>query len=143
MTDLITDDPFTGEVACKVTLADEQAVNAVLDRAQRAARTWRASGAAERIALCERAVAAMETHADAVSGDITRTMGKPLAQSRAEVRTMAARARHMMSIAETSLADVVLPTEPGFERRIVRAPLGVVLDLPAWNYPLLTAVNSG
>ena len=29
----------------------------------------------------------------------------------------------------------------GFERRIVREPLGVVLDLPAWNYPLLTAVN--
>src|SRR5258708_7305078 len=141
MTDLTTDDPFTGEVTCKVTLADEQAVNAVLDRAQRAARTWRASGAAERVALCERAVASMEAHADAVSADITRMMGKPLAQSRAEVRTMAARARHMMSVAETSLADVVLPPEPGFERRIVRAPLGVVLDLPAWNYPLLTAVN--
>jgi acyl-CoA reductase-like NAD-dependent aldehyde dehydrogenase len=29
----------------------------------------------------------------------------------------------------------------GFERRIVREPLGVVVDLPAWNYPLLTAVN--
>jgi len=31
--------------------------------------------------------------------------------------------------------------EAGFERRIVKEPLGVVLDLPAWNYPLLTAVN--
>src|SRR6202044_34750 len=47
----------------------------------------------------------------------------------------------MMTIAEASLADVVLPPMPGFERRIVREPLGVVLDLPAWNYPLLTAVN--
>jgi acyl-CoA reductase-like NAD-dependent aldehyde dehydrogenase len=47
----------------------------------------------------------------------------------------------MMSIAERSLADVVLPEVASFERRIVREPLGVVLDLPAWNYPLLTAVN--
>jgi acyl-CoA reductase-like NAD-dependent aldehyde dehydrogenase len=54
---------------------------------------------------------------------------------------MAVRARYMASIAETSLADIVPRREPGFERRIVKAPLGVVLDLPAWNYPLLTAVN--
>jgi acyl-CoA reductase-like NAD-dependent aldehyde dehydrogenase len=47
----------------------------------------------------------------------------------------------MMLIAEQALADVILPPLPHFERRIVREPLGVVVDLPAWNYPLLTAVN--
>ena len=67
-------------------------------------------------------------------------MGKPLEQARGEVGGMAKRARHMCEIAAEALADVVLPKE-GFERRIVRTPLGVVLDLPAWNYPLLTAVN--
>jgi acyl-CoA reductase-like NAD-dependent aldehyde dehydrogenase len=36
----------------------------------------------------------------------------------------------------------VLPPKEGFERRIAKDPLGVVLDLPAWNYPLLTAVNA-
>jgi acyl-CoA reductase-like NAD-dependent aldehyde dehydrogenase len=54
---------------------------------------------------------------------------------------MAKRARHMASIAEASLADVVLEPDNGRERRITRAPLGVVFSLPAWNYPLLTAVN--
>jgi acyl-CoA reductase-like NAD-dependent aldehyde dehydrogenase len=48
----------------------------------------------------------------------------------------------MASIAEESLADIVLPPKEGFERRIAKEPLGVVLDLPAWNYPLLTAVNA-
>src|SRR5262249_1290026 len=37
---------------------------------------------------------------------------------------------------------IVLPQKEGFVRRIAREPLGVVLDLPAWNYPLLTAVNA-
>src|SRR5579859_3870479 len=136
---LVVDNPFTGEPACEVALADGRAASATLDRAREAARLWRAP-LADRIALCERAVAAMDARAEAIATDITRMMGKPLAQARGEVKTTGARARHMMSIAEAALADVDLPLA-GFERRIVREPVGVVLDLPAWNYPLLTAVN--
>jgi acyl-CoA reductase-like NAD-dependent aldehyde dehydrogenase len=88
----------------------------------------------------ERATSAMEADADAIARDISQMMGKPVAQARNEVKGMALRARHMASIAKESLADIVLPKD-GFERRIVKEPLGVVLDLPAWNYPLLTAVN--
>jgi acyl-CoA reductase-like NAD-dependent aldehyde dehydrogenase len=138
---LVVDDPFTGETACSVTLADETAVGAALDAAREAARAWRTTALADRIALCERAVQAMEKDADAITRDITRMMGKPLGQAAGELKTCAARARYMMSIAATSLADAALAPLAGFERRVVHAPLGVVLDLPAWNYPLLTAVN--
>jgi acyl-CoA reductase-like NAD-dependent aldehyde dehydrogenase len=138
---LVVDNPFTGEPACSVPLADDAAVDATLDRARVAAKAWRSSAIGERLALCERAMARMEADAEAIAGDITRMMGKPLAQARGEVKTMGVRARAMMAIAESSLADVVLEQTPAFERRIVREPLGVVFDLPAWNYPLLTAVN--
>jgi acyl-CoA reductase-like NAD-dependent aldehyde dehydrogenase len=138
---LVVDNPFTGEPACSVPLADEATVNATLDRACTAARAWRASALPERLALCERAVAHMESNADAIAADITRMMGKPMAQARGEVKTTGVRARAMMSIAEAALADVVVEQTSAFDRRIVREPLGVVLDLPAWNYPLLTAVN--
>jgi acyl-CoA reductase-like NAD-dependent aldehyde dehydrogenase len=136
---LVVDNPFTGEPACEVELADNRTASATLDRARTAARSWRAS-LSDRIALCERAVAAMEGRSEAIASDITRMMGKPLGQARGEVKTTAVRARHMMSIAQASLSDIVLPLD-GFERRIRREPVGVVLDLPAWNYPLLTAVN--
>jgi len=138
---LTIDNPFSGEPACTVPLADEAAANGVLERARDAARAWRTSGISERIALCERAMAWMEGSSEAIAGDITRMMGKPVGQSRGEVQTTAARARYMMSIAEQALADVAVPAKAGFEKRIVREPLGVVLDLPAWNYPLLTAIN--
>jgi acyl-CoA reductase-like NAD-dependent aldehyde dehydrogenase len=137
---LVVDNPFTGEAACEVELADSRVASATLDHARDAARSWRASALADRVALCERAVLAMEARSEAIAADVTHMMGKPIAQARGEVKSTAARARHMMSIAEASLADVVLPLA-GFERRIVREPVGVVLDLPAWNYPLLTAVN--
>jgi acyl-CoA reductase-like NAD-dependent aldehyde dehydrogenase len=68
-------------------------------------------------------------------------MGKPIAQARHEVDTMVDRAEHMLAIAAAALAPEVLPQKPGFTRRIEHEPLGVVLDLAAWNYPLLIAVN--
>jgi acyl-CoA reductase-like NAD-dependent aldehyde dehydrogenase len=138
---LSVDNPFTGDLACQVTLANDAAVNATLDRAREAARAWRETRLRDRIALCERATVALEANAEAIAAAITNMMGKPLAQAQGEVRTTAVRARAMMAIAEAELADVVMPQLPGFERRVVREPLGVVLDLPAWNYPLLTAIN--
>lgn len=141
MTTLTVDDPFTSEAACTVPLADEARVNETLDRAREAARGWRTSPVRERKALCEQALAAMEKAGDAIADDITRMMGKPLAQAKGELRGMAERARAMADIAEDALADIALAPKEGFERRIVKEPLGVVFDLPAWNYPLLTAVN--
>jgi acyl-CoA reductase-like NAD-dependent aldehyde dehydrogenase len=139
---LTVDNPFTGDVACTVPLADASHVDGVLDRARAAARAYRTSRVADRVALVERTVAAMEASADAIALDVTRMMGKPLGQAKGEVKGMALRARHMASIAERSLAEVTLEPKDGFERRIVKEPLGVVFDLPAWNYPLLTAVNA-
>ncbi|MCL2449930.1 MAG: aldehyde dehydrogenase family protein [Polyangiaceae bacterium] len=138
---LVVDNPSTGDPAAIVPLSSDTEIDAALDRARAAALAWRASALSERVALCERSVAWMEQHADPIAADISRMMGKPVAQALGEVKTMAARARHMTSIAGTALADVVLPESAPFERRIVHEPLGVVLNLPAWNYPLLTAVN--
>ncbi|GAC1394524.1 MAG: aldehyde dehydrogenase family protein [Polyangiales bacterium] len=97
------------------------------------------------MALCLRAVEAMERDVDPIAQEISAQMGKPVAQAKGELGGMVKRARHMCAIAPAALGDVVIaPTsddERTLERRIVRAPLGVVFDLPAWNYPLLTAVN--
>jgi acyl-CoA reductase-like NAD-dependent aldehyde dehydrogenase len=138
---LVVDNPFTLDPACSVELATPNAVDATLDRAAAAARAARETTVAARVALCARATEAMMASADDIAREITAMMGKPLAQAKSEVDGMAVRARYMASVAEEALADVVPRREPGFERRIVKAPLGVVLDLPAWNYPLLTAVN--
>ena len=130
---LVVDNPYTGEPACRVSLADETTVGTKLDRAREAARAWRTSKVHERMAVCERAMGAMEKNAQPIAEDITRMMGKPLAQASGELKTCVARGRHMISVAEKTLADVVLPPMSGFERRIVHEPLGVVFDLPAWN----------
>ncbi len=136
------DDPYTGETACTVEVTSEDELSRVLDEARGAANALAAMSVEERVALTDRALGKMEARAEEIAADITRQMGKPLAQSRNEIRGMAERWRYMQSIAKEALADIVLPPKEKFERRIVKEPLGVVLDLPAWNYPLLTAVNA-
>ncbi|HPU97934.1 MAG TPA: aldehyde dehydrogenase family protein, partial [Candidatus Hydrogenedentes bacterium] len=121
-------------------LSWEEADQAV-DRARRAYESWRWSTFAERRALCEAFIREFSSMADGVAEDITGQMGKPLRQARNEVNTMLDRARYMVSIAEETLADEYLPESPGFVRYIRHEPLGVVLDIAAWNYPLLIAVN--
>lgn len=136
------DDPFTGDVACTLEQDDDAQLDRVLARAHEAARALRKTPVSERVALATRALAAFEARTEEIAADITRQMGKPLAQARGEVAGMAGRWRHLAEIAEEALADLVLSPKDGFERRIAKEPLGVVLDLPAWNYPLLTAVNA-
>src|SRR5207248_4921248 len=76
-----------------------------------------------------------------IAREVTQPMGKPLAQARGEVKTAVFRARAMISIAADSLRDEPLPPVPGFTRFIRHEPVGVVLDISAWNYPLLITVN--
>lgn len=142
MSDHVIDNPYTGDVAVSIPPTSSAELDQTLARARSAVRALSAMSVSERVQLVLRACEAMEKRTDEIARDITRQMGKPLSQARGEVGGMAGRLRHMASIAEASLADIVLPQKEGFERRIAKAPLGVVLDLPAWNYPLLTAVNT-
>jgi acyl-CoA reductase-like NAD-dependent aldehyde dehydrogenase len=136
------DNPFTGDLAYSVPMTEPKELEAVLARAREAARALRAMSVAQRVKLSLAACEAMEKRVEEIALEITRQMGKPLAQARGEVGGMAGRWRHMAALAPEALADIVLPPKEKFERRIAKEPLGVVLDLPAWNYPLLTAVNA-
>lgn len=141
MITLDVDDPYTLDHAIRVLAHDAAAVSTKLDRARNAAKTARALSVAERRELVVRATDSMVADKESIAADITRMMGKPLAQARSEVDGMALRARTMVALAERALADMVPDAKEGFDRRAIKEPLGIVVDLPAWNYPLLTAVN--
>ena len=105
---------------------------------------WAAWSLEDRIAVCQRFVDHVLSNADAVAEEISAQMGKPVQQALNEVKGMEERALAMMDMAPTVLAPTVLD-EPGsdspFRRKIVREPVGVVLCIAPFNYPLLTAVN--
>lgn len=141
MTTHTLDNPFTGHTACEVPFATWSEVEAVLDRARAAVPEVAAAPLEERLKLARAATDLIEERAASIATDMARMMGKPVAQGRGEVATMVARSRAVCDYAAEALAPIEIDGGDGITRRILKMPLGVVVDFPAWNYPLLTAVN--
>ena len=133
--------PATEEVFRTLEPTSEAELDAILSRMRAAQALWRDVPVQERVEICTQFIAAFRSMKDAVALDITRQMGKPLGQARREVDTMLDRAETMVRLAPGALQDDLLPPKEGFRRFIRHEPHGVVLDIPAWNYPLLIAVN--
>jgi acyl-CoA reductase-like NAD-dependent aldehyde dehydrogenase len=134
--------PADGSVYAERPLADRMALDAVLSIAVKAQRSFRRTSLDERIAIAEAFAVELARDADAQGVELAMQMGRPVRYAANEVRTAADRARTMTSLAHESLAEIRPEARLGFDRYIRRVPLGVVLVVPAWNYPYLIAVNS-
>jgi acyl-CoA reductase-like NAD-dependent aldehyde dehydrogenase len=139
---LKTVSPIDGSIVAELPLATPGEVDAALGLARRSQIDWRRTPVEERARICERFVDAFVANGVVIAPELTRQMGRPVAHTPGEVRGVAERARHMISIAADALSEVVPEPKIGFTRFIRRDPLGVVLTIAPWNYPYLTAVNS-
>lgn len=138
---LRVESPYDGSLVCELPWDDAASVEAKLAAAARAFEVWRRVPLEERIRRVRGAVERVRAGGEAIARDMARQMGKPIAQGRREVHTFVDRAEHMLAIAPAALACEPAVEKEGFERRIEHVPLGVVLDVAAWNYPLLVPVN--
>jgi acyl-CoA reductase-like NAD-dependent aldehyde dehydrogenase len=131
-----------GRVLVERTLATAAILDRALHRADKAFADWRRTPLEARAEACGKWIDALLTHSDAISQELTLQMGRPIRYSAGELRGTADRARAMIRLAPTALADIVPPEKEGFRRFIRREPLGTVLVLSPWNYPWLTSVNA-
>ena len=134
--------PVDGRVYVERAFATAAGIERALALAVTAQQAWRRVPTPERMRIASRFADAFERHRDRIAEEITWQMGRPLSAAPGEVRGTLERARHMISIASESLADIDVGPKTGFTRFVRREPLGVVLTIAAWNYPYLIAVNS-
>ncbi len=78
---LRVDDPYTGETACELPLAGEREAMAAVDRAAAAQRGGGRVPVAERVERVRRFCVALAARREEVARDISRQMGKPLAEA--------------------------------------------------------------
>ncbi|MBM7061374.1 aldehyde dehydrogenase family protein [Pseudomonas sp. UL073] len=134
--------PVDGSLYAERPYSSDAAVAAALDAAEQAQRDWRRRPLAERAAYCNAAVDAMLAMGEEIIPELAWQMGRPVRYGAGELRGFNERARYMIALAETALADIQPEPKAGFQRFIRREPLGTVLVIAPWNYPYLTAVNS-
>lgn len=140
--ELITISPIDGREVVRRAYANDAQIAQALTRAQSAQPAWQAMGIPERGRIVSAAVDCFVAAKDEIARAITIQMGRPLRYTPGEVAGFEARARHMIAIADEALAPIRVQELAGYTRYISREPIGVVLTIAPWNYPLLTAVNS-
>ena len=133
--------PFTLESTGEYPVLGFSELRLAIAAAKRASEVWRKVEVGRRVEYLRIGLQYFETNREAIAKDITHQMGKPIGQSRNELKGFFERANYLLSHAESVLAPEILTEKPGFQRRIEHVPLGVVLIIAPWNYPLLTAVN--
>ncbi len=112
-----------------------------LDAAEGAFRVWRRTPVSERVKLCLAFLGKLDARSSEYAREVAEAMGKPVGQAKGEIGGARQRTEALCQAAERALADVTLEAKEGFHRFIRREPIGIVMDIAAWNYPYVVAIN--
>jgi succinate-semialdehyde dehydrogenase/glutarate-semialdehyde dehydrogenase len=140
---IATVNPATGETVKTFDEMSEEAVEQRLAAACSGYAGYRLTGFGERAEWMRRAADILDEEKDQVAAMMTTEMGKTLAAARQEVEKCAGACRYYAEHAEGFLADE--PADAGAvgaTRAYVRyQPLGPVLAIMPWNFPLWQAMR--
>lgn len=143
---IATVNPANGETLKTYEAMDEQEIERRLQLAEATFRTYRTTTFDERARLLHRAADLLEEDQQDIARVMTTEVGKPIQQARAEAAKCAKAMRWYADHAEELLAD----EEPadsdvkdsGASRVRVRyRPLGPVLAVMPWNFPLWQVIR--
>jgi succinate-semialdehyde dehydrogenase / glutarate-semialdehyde dehydrogenase len=133
--------PATEQTFSRLDAHTHQEVDACIERAASAQALWKRSSIATRQEALLQLASLLRKDIEACATLITQEMGKPIGESKAEVEKCAVTCEYYAKHAERLLADEVVPSNAS-DSRVVLDPLGVVLAVMPWNYPLWQAVRA-
>ncbi|BBX98659.1 succinate-semialdehyde dehydrogenase [NADP(+)] 1 [Mycobacterium lacus] len=140
---IATVNPATGETIKTFTPATDQEVDAAITRAHERFTDYRHTSFAQRAEWANATADLLDAEADQTAAIMTCEMGKTLKAAKAEVLKCAKAFRYYAENAEALLADEpVDAAKVGATKAYSRyQPLGVVLAVMPWNFPLWQAVR--
>ncbi len=117
-----------------VKAQDAEAAGATVRRAASAFPAWRDLSPSDRARMLRRFAAQIEEHAEELALLETRNVGKPITDSRGEV-AMVADVLHFYAGAVDKHRGATIPVSGGVDLTL-HEPLGVVVAIVPWNFPL-------
>jgi succinate-semialdehyde dehydrogenase/glutarate-semialdehyde dehydrogenase len=139
---IATINPANGETVKTFEAHGDAEIEERLALADQTFRTWRATSFSERAALVNALADVLDGDVEDLARTMTIEMGKPIAQARGEVTKCAAGFRYFAEHAEGLLADEDVPGTAAKKRSYVTyQPLGPVLAVMPWNFPLWQVVR--
>jgi succinate-semialdehyde dehydrogenase/glutarate-semialdehyde dehydrogenase len=127
--------PATGEALKEWQDHSLDDARAMAEAAQRAQRAWRQEPMGERARVLRRAAAELRKRASDLARLMAQEMGKPMRAGAGEVEKCAWACEFYADSGPAMLEDQ--PVAAGFHKSVVSfQPLGVVLAVMPWNFPL-------
>ena len=128
--------PATGDIFDEAPECTREQLDAAMQAAATAFRTWRLDEAARR-ALLPACADAITARADGLARVLTQEQGKPLAKAAAEI---AGAAKWFTYTARLEIPVEVALDNDRVRVEVRRRPFGVVAAITPWNYPVSLAV---
>jgi len=133
--------PATGTLITTLDADSDASVAAKAAAARAAQPAWAALPMAERLAVMQRFRAALLAQIDTLAATMTQETGKPIALSRNEINGLLPRIDFFVEQAEDAVHDEHVFDGGGLHEQIAHVPLGLVLNISAWNYPYFVGCN--
>lgn len=131
---IVSNNPVDGTRLACYEVQSQIEVNALLDKAMEAQKSWAAEPVATRCLLLPRVADVLRRNKAEYARLITLEMGKPIVEAEAEIEKCALTCEFYAGSAPGFLADRTIASSAS-ESMVVFDPLGVVLAIMPWNYP--------
>lgn len=141
MTTLSIHNPATGTLITTLPADDAASVAAKAIAARAAQPVWAAVPMAQRKACVEAFRAGVVRELETLARIMTEETGKPIRMSRNELNGLLPRIDFFLAQVDASIARETVLVEAGMTEEIEHAPLGVVANISAWNYPWFVGCN--
>src|SRR4051812_5922571 len=133
--------PATGQVAATLPADDAKSVRAKYERARAAQPAWAKTRLKQRLDAIARFRELVVAQAEPLARVLTTEVGKPLSQSRNELKGLLPRIDFFLEATAHALRTERIGPKGAMEERISHEPLGVVANISAWNYPWFVGGN--
>jgi betaine-aldehyde dehydrogenase len=130
-------DPATEDVIGAYAEASADEVDRAVAASGLAQKAWWARGALERASALHRVAARLEAMAPAAGECLTREMGKPYREAHWEIGASASSFRYYAELARHDQGRVSGPVIAGQLQMTVKEPLGTVVSIVPFNFPVL------
>jgi succinate-semialdehyde dehydrogenase/glutarate-semialdehyde dehydrogenase len=133
---LLSIDPSTNKVIEQYEAHSESEIDRRIEIAVQGSRRMREMPIAERAHIVAALAEKLEADVEPLAERMTMEMGKPIKDARAEVKKCALACRWAAETGPRVLADRSVQMEGRKKTYVRREPLGVLLAIMPWNYPL-------
>ncbi|CAG9312002.1 unnamed protein product [Blepharisma stoltei] len=138
---LKVENPYTFQTVAEIPYTTLEESYEFINKSNDFFKTWKLTSLDERISVLDKALLYFKENKQEIAKEITTQMGKPIRQSLQEVDNMIVFSNELKSLARDALSDEVIEDTENSYKKITKIPIGPVLILSDYTYPLMSIAS--